>query len=180
MPAYLAKFRGQAAALPPRAPRRHILLAALGGAVAIALVAALAAGTAQPLVLGSLGASCVFVFGLPDAPFAQPRNVIAGHVISSASGLVFLQLLGPSPLAVGLALGTAIALMFATRTVHAPAGSNPVIVFLTQPGWGFLLAPTLLGAVLVVAVGVLYNNAVRPGRYPLYWIGRDAPATPES
>lgn len=59
----------------------------------------------------------------------------------------------------------AIALMMATGTVHPPAGSNPVIVFLLQPGWGFLLLPTLLGSLVVL----LYNNAVRANRYPKYW-----------
>ena len=42
-------------------------------------------------------------------------------------------LCGSHPWALGLALGLAIILMFATRMVHAPAGSNPVIVFLTAP-----------------------------------------------
>jgi CBS-domain-containing membrane protein len=57
----------------------------------------------------------------------------------------------------------------ATGTVHPPAGSNPVIVFLLQPGWGFLLFPTVLGAVIVTTVALVYNNAVRAGRYPKYW-----------
>ena len=56
-----------------------------------------------------------------------------------------------------MAVGTAIALMMLTRTVHPPAGSNPVIVFLGQPGWGFLLFPTLIGALVVVAVALVHN-----------------------
>ena len=124
-------------------------------------------------LLGSLGASCVFLFGLPEAPFSQPRNVIAGHLLSSLVGLIFLKIFGPHPWSLGLALGTAVAVMFATRTVHAPAGSNPVIVFLAQPDWSFLLAPTLLGAVGIVLVAVVFHRVVRPGRYPLYWLGRD-------
>jgi CBS-domain-containing membrane protein len=70
---------------------------------------------------------------------------------------------------VALAVGTAIALMMATRTVHPPAGSNPVIVFLAQPGWSFLVFPTLAGALVLVLVALVYNNAVRAGRYPKYW-----------
>ena len=169
----LEKFRGQRAPLPPRLPARQIVLAGLGAALAIGFVGVLAGATRQPLLLGSLGASCVFLFGLPEAPFSQPRNVIAGHVLSSLVGLVFLKALGPHPWALGLALGTAVAVMFATRTVHAPAGSNPVIVFLAQPDWSFLLAPTLLGAVGIVLVAVVFHRVVRPGCYPLYWLGRD-------
>lgn len=175
---YFAKFRGQQAPLPPRLAARNIALAGVGAALAIGLLAALAVVTRLPLLLGSLGASCVFLFGLPEAPFSQPRNVIAGHVLGSLVGLVFLKTCGPHVWALCLALGTAVALMFATRTVHAPAGANPVIVFAAQPGWSFLLAPTLLGAAVIVLAALLFNNAVRPGRYPLYWLGRDAPKQP--
>ena len=175
MPTYFKKFRGQSAALPPRFPARQILLAGAGAALAIAFVATLASWTRQPLLLGSLGASCVFLFGLPEAPFSQPRNVIAGHLLSSSVGLICLKVFGPQPWALGLALGLAVIGMFATRTVHAPAGSNPVIVFMTQPGWSFLITPTLIGALGVVFVALLFNNAVRPGRYPLYWLGHDNP-----
>lgn len=173
----LKKLRGQQGALPPRLPARKILLAGVGAGLAILFVSLLARYSHQPLVLGSLGASCVFLFGLPEAPFSQPRNVIAGHGLSSLIGLIFLKLCGPQEWALGLALGMAVVVMFAARTVHAPAGSNPVIVFMTQPGWDFLLTPTLLGAAGIVLVALLYNNAVHPGRYPLYWVGRDARKT---
>jgi CBS-domain-containing membrane protein len=63
----------------------------------------------------------------------------------------------------------AIAVMMATRTVHPPAGSNPVIVFLGHAGWNFLLFPVLSGAVLLVLVAWVYNNATRKSRYPQYW-----------
>ena len=111
----------------------------------------------------------MLIFGYPDVPFSQPRNVIAGHVISSLVGLVFLTIFGPHWWAVALSVGTAIALMMLTRTVHPPAGSNPVIVFLAQPAWDFLLFPTLVGALILVAVALVYNNATRDSKYPKYW-----------
>jgi CBS-domain-containing membrane protein len=166
---FIQKLRGDRAALPPKASNRAILLAWLGGFVAIAVIAGLVESTAWPLVLGSFGASCVLVFGFPDVPFSQPRNVVVGHFLSSLSGLAFLSLLGPHWWSVALAVGTAIALMMATRTVHPPAGSNPVIIYMLQPGWGFLLMPTLLGAILLVSVTLIYNNATRTARYPKYW-----------
>ncbi len=166
---YLAKFRGDRAPLPAPAPRRAIVLAWLGGFLAIAAVALLQLGLTQLFVLGSFGATCVLVFGYPDVPFSQPRNIVLGHTLSTATGLVFLSLFGPQWWSMAAAAATAIALMMATRTVHPPAGSNPVIVFLLQPGWGFLLLPTLVGSVVVSGVALLYNNAVREGRYPKYW-----------
>ncbi len=169
MYAFLSKLRGDGADLPPRPGHKNVLLAWLGGVLAIAAVAALTDMMSAVLLLGSFGASCVLVFGYPDVPFSQPRNVVAGHVFSSAIGLVFLHLFGPTWWAVALAVGTAIAVMMVTRTVHPPAGSNPVIVFLSQPGWGFLLFPTLLGALVIVCVALAYNNATRSARYPKYW-----------
>jgi CBS-domain-containing membrane protein len=152
---FIEKLRGDGAPLPPLAPLHVIALAWLGGCVAIAVVAGLADMLSLSLVLGSFGASCVLVFGFPDVPFSQPRNVIAGHVLSSLVGLTFLTLCGPQWWAAAFAVGTAIAIMMGTRTVHPPAGSNPVIVFLTRPDWHFLLYPTFAGAVLLVIVALV-------------------------
>ncbi len=89
--------------------------------------------------------------------------------MSSLSGLAFLGLFGSTWWSVALALATAIMVMQATRTVHPPAGSNPVIVMMTQPSWSFLLTPTLIGASILVAVAVLYNNLGKSRSYPRYW-----------
>jgi CBS-domain-containing membrane protein len=59
--------------------------------------------------------------------------------------------------------------MMLTRTVHSPAGSNPVIVFLSQPAWTFVLFPTLAGAILIVLIALLYHNLTRESRWPKYW-----------
>ena len=169
MIAFLRKFKGDGAPLPQQPTNKAVALAWLGVSLAIAAIAALTDSLSVVLVLGSFGASCVLIFGYPDVPFSQPRNVIVGHVISSLVGLVFLTAFGPHWWAVALAVGTAIALMMLTRTVHPPAGSNPVIVFLTHPAWGFLLFPTLVGALVLVAVALFYNNATRDAKYPKYW-----------
>ena len=169
MNAFLMKFKGDGAQLPPRPTNQAIALAWLGGFLAIASIVALTDFFSVALVLGSFGASCVLVFGYPDLPFSQPRNVIAGHFVSSLVGLAFLAVFGSHWWAVALAVGTAIALMMLTRTVHPPAGSNPVIVALTQPTWGFLWFPSLVGALVLVAVALVYNNATRDAKYPKYW-----------
>lgn len=165
----LSKFGGGEIPIPAMPPLKSVVLAWLGGVIAICTVAALTDLLSVPLVLGSFGATCVLAFGYPDVPFSQPRNIVVGHVLSSLIGLTLLTIFGPHWWAAGLATGTAIAVMMLTRTVHPPAGSNPVIVFLSQPGWGFLLWPTLVGAVIVTLIAALYNNATRPTNYPKYW-----------
>ena len=166
---FIKKLKGDNAPLPPKPSKRSVGLAWLGGFFAISSVALLTNFGSVALVLGSFGASCVLVFGYPDLPFSQPRNVIVGHFISSLIGLIFLTVFGPHWWSVAMAVGTAIALMMLTRTVHPPAGSNPVIVFLSQPAWGFLLFPTLIGALVLTAVALIYNNATRDTKYPKYW-----------
>lgn len=170
---FYAKLRGQAVALPPRASNKQIVVAGLGGAIAIGAVAGLAVASRQPLVLGSFGASCVLLFGFPESPFSQPRNVVFGHMLSSFVGLLAQKFLGAHWWTVALAAGSAIALMMLTRTVHPPAGSNPVIVHLAQPDWSFLLLPTAAGALLLVLTAALYLNITQKTAYPRYWFGRE-------
>ena len=165
----LSKFRGDAATLPPLPSSKNVVLAWLGGVLAIVATAGLAENLDAALILGSFGASCVLIFGYPDVPFSQPRNIVGGHFLSSLIGLVFLYAFGPTWWSVALAVGTAIALMMVTRTVHPPAGSNPVIIYLAQPAWSFLITPTLAGALILVIVAAIYNNMSREARYPKYW-----------
>ncbi len=166
---FLSKLKGDGAALPPQPSFKSAALAWVGAFIAMSAVALLTDQLAVALVLGSFGASCVLVFGFPDVPFAQPRNVVVGHFLSSLIGLACLAAFGPYWWSVALAVGTAVAVMMLTRTVHPPAGSNPVIVYLAQPGWSFLLFPTLVGAIVIVAVALFYNNATRDSAYPKYW-----------
>ncbi len=145
-------------------------LAALGGAVAVGGIAFLSSLEHIPLILGSFGASSVILFGYPESPFAQPRAVIGGHFLSSLTGLMVLMLFGPTWWAMGLAVGAAIGLMHITRTVHPPAGSNPVIILSTAPAWSMLWTPTLAGAVLLVVVAFVFHALTRPKQWPRYWL----------
>lgn len=163
------KLKGNAIPVPPCPPIKHVLLAGLGGMLAIGTVALITANSQLALVLGSFGASCVLIFGYPDVPFSQPRNIICGHFLSTLTGLFFLSVFGPTWWSAALAAGTAIAVMMITRTVHPPAGSNPVIVFLGQPGWDFLVFPTLIGSLIITLVAIVYNNLTRQEGYPKYW-----------
>ena len=166
---YFSKFKGESATLPTKTKLKNIIFAWLGSFIAISTVAILTDITNNPLVLGSFGASCVLLFGFPKSPFSQPRNVIFGHFISSLIGLFFYHLVSQEWWGLGLALATAVAVMIATRTVHPPAGSNPVIVYLTGAKWSFLLMPTLIGAIILVIVAIFYINIDKKQHYPSYW-----------
>jgi CBS-domain-containing membrane protein len=166
---YFAKFRGSESLAPPRAPLAKIAAAGVGSALAIAVLATLQHSFALAVLLGSFGSSCAMLFAYPEIAFAQPRNVVGGHFISSLVGVSAVSLCGPEWWAVGPAVGVAVMLMMLTRCLHPPAASNVVIVYLTRPAWDFLWFPTLGGAVLLVLVALLYNNAIRSRHYPRYW-----------
>jgi len=119
--------------------------------------------------MGSFGASIFVLFVLPDSPFAQPRNIIAGHFVTTLTGLIFYHLVSSDWWSMALALAFAIAIMQLLRVPHPPAGSNPFIVFLLEPNWDYLWMPTLVGSVLIVLVALLYNNISKDRSYPKYW-----------
>lgn len=142
--------------------RRHgppALVAGVGGALAIGLLAGLSARLGQALLIAPFGASAVLVFALPESPLAQPRNVIGGHLLSAGVGVAVFALLGSGPLACALGVGLAIALMRLTGTLHPPAGGDPLVVLLGGgAGWSFLLAPVLAGAVTLVVIARAYHR----------------------
>lgn len=139
-------------------PWRAALLAGIGGFLAIGVLATVNAAETLPLLIPPFGASCVLVFGVPASPFARPRNVIGGHLVSAAMGVLAVTLLGPGPLGIAAGVALAIAAMMLSDTIHPPAGANPIVVALTGAGWNFLLAPVLLGAVSIVVLGLAYNS----------------------
>lgn len=139
-------------------PWRNALLAGLGGALTIGALATANATAALALLIPPFGASCVLVFGVPQSPFARPRNVIGGHLVSAFMGLCAVALLGAGPLGIAAGVGLAIAAMMLSDTVHPPAGANPIVVALHGAGWPFLLTPVLIGAVAIVLLGLAFNR----------------------
>ncbi len=165
----LYKLKGQTSQCPKRLPLSTIVIAWLGGTLATATLAILGNGVELIMILGSFGASCLLIFAYPVSPFAQPRNVIGGHFIATFTGLAFMTLFGIHWWSMAMAVGTAIALMLICRMPHPPAGSNPLIVMLGAVKWGFLITPTLLGAIVLVMIALVYNNLGKDRQYPTYW-----------
>jgi CBS-domain-containing membrane protein len=166
----LKKMGGDGASPPPRSSASVILATVLAAIAVIGGLSYLTREIELMLLLGSFAASTLIVFAYPDSPFAQPRNVILGHLIGASVGLAFLHFCNVSWWCDALAVGTAIGMMKLSRAVHPPACSNPLIIFALKPGWSFLLFPTLTGAVLIIVVALFYHNLRREARWPKYWL----------
>ncbi len=135
----------------------HIVLsviAGIGSAIAIGLLSYLETSMSDvALLMAPFGATAVLVFGVPDSPLAQTKNVILGHFITAFIGLFFVQYIGVSPLTLALATGLGVTAMLVSKTTHPPAGANPLLIMLSGQGWSFLMTPVLIGAVVIVVVG---------------------------
>ena len=107
------------------------------------------------------GASMVLVMAVHDSPLAKPTNILLGHILSALSGVIILYLIGDHFLALGLAVGLAIFVMIITKTIHPPAGANPIIVILTGQGISFVLFPVAVGAFMLVIFAYLYNKLLK-------------------
>lgn len=132
------------------------LMAGLGASIAIGLLSYL--DTVLPnvvLIMAPFGATAVLVFGLPESPLAQPKNVVFGHVITAFIGLFFVHFISVSPLTLGLATGLGVTAMLVSKTTHPPAGANPLLIMLSGQSlsWFFLVTPVLIGAVVIVLAG---------------------------
>jgi CBS-domain-containing membrane protein len=140
-------------------PLLAIWLSAFAG---IAVLIGLGQALQTPLMIAPFGASCLLLFVAPEAPFAQPRNVVVGYGIGAAVGLLFLYLLGTGWYVEAAGVATAITVMQLARAIHPPAAGVPLVVLWSKPGWYFLLAPALGGAVCLVLFAVILQIKLCP------------------
>jgi len=141
--------------------------AGLGGALAIATLVLLGHSTDSLLLIAPFGATCVLLFSLPASPLSQPANVIGGHLVSITIGLALHSFLPFDWWSVALAVGLAITAMSILRVTHPPAGANPLVVFISSPGWEFIIFPVALGSITLVITAWLFHKLPPETAYPL-------------
>jgi CBS-domain-containing membrane protein len=131
-----------------------------------------------PLFLASFGGSAVFLFGLTRVPAAQPRALFGGHIGGAVIGVICYQFLGDALWVYVLALVLTLVLMLATKTVHPPAGANPLIMVHSHAGLLAVWQPVFVGIALLVLVAAVWSRLV-PGmvHYPLRWLEKSPPSS---
>lgn len=151
-----------------RHPALRLLWCLIGAACGTTLALYVSGPPLSPFLLASLGGTAVFLFGLTRAPAAQPRALMGGHLGGAFIGIACYQAFGEFLWVYGLALVLALCFMLLTRTVHPPAGANPLLMIYVHAGWAALWQPVLLGIGALMLVALVWSR-LYPGlaHYPV-------------
>ena len=119
-------------------------------------------------LLASFGSSMVLLYGYPESPFAQPKNVFFGHLLTAIVGVIFANYI-PLPIYINIALavGAGVSLMILFNVVHPPAGGNPIIVIIGSVSYEYLISPIIFGCIIILLLAILINKFILRRNYPL-------------
>ena len=119
-------------------------------------------------IAGSFGSSMVLLFGFPDSPFAQPKNVFFGHLVTALVGVFFVNFISlPIYISIAFAVGIGVFLMIILNVVHPPAGGNPIIVIIGSASFQYIISPIITGSILILLIAILVNKFFLKKNYPL-------------
>jgi CBS-domain-containing membrane protein len=142
---------------------------AAGASIAIAFALRIVGGNEAPFVLASLGGSTVFLFALSETEPAQPRALFGGHLGGALIGILSYQIFGGALWVSVLAVALTMTYMVLTRTIHPPAGANPLLMVYNHAGLYELITPVGIGVLTLFLVALLWSRLFRGPRYPVKW-----------
>ena len=144
------------------------VLAAFFSAITIGALTYLTYKTTFGLFLiASFGSSMVLLYGYPESPFAQPKNIFFGHLLTAFVGVMILNFV-PLPIfiTIPIAVGLGVGLMILFNVTHPPAGGNPIIVIIGSVSLDYLINPIITGSIIVLAFGIVINKFILKKKYP--------------
>ena len=144
------------------------IIAGFFSAVTIGVLTVLTYKTTLGLfIAASFGSSMVLLFGFPESPFAQPKNVFFGHLVTALVGVFFVNFI-PLPIYISIAggVGIGIFLMIILDVVHPPAGGNPIMVIIGSASFEYLINPIIFGCILILLIAIIVNKFLLKKDYP--------------
>ena len=118
-------------------------------------------------LVASFGSTMVLLFGYPESPFAQPKNIFFGHLLTASVGVIFVNLIPfPIVITIPLAVGIGIFLMILFSVTHPPAGGNPIIVIIGSASFSYIINPIIIGTIIVLIFGIILNRLILNKEYP--------------
>ena len=122
-------------------------------------------------LIASFGSSMVLLYGYPESPFAQPKNIFFGHLLTALVGVFCLYLLPlPNYILIPIAVGLGVGLMILFNVTHPPAGANPIIVVVGSVSLDYIISPIILGSIIILIFGTILNRFILRKDYPSKWI----------
>ncbi len=158
-----------------KASYNEILISALGGFLGILAIFMISQllfdHEATVMIVPSMGASAVLLFAAPHAPFSQPWNVMAGHILSAAIGVACWRWIPDLTVAASVGVGLAIGAMYFARCIHPPGGATALAAVigsdqLHELGFGYVFQPILLNVAAILLIAILFNGLFKWRRYP--------------
>ena len=97
--------------------------------------------------------------------------MLLGHFVSACIGIVINDFFGATFWSIALGVALALVLMTVTYSIHPPAGATAYIAVQTG-GLGvaymYIFNPVVLGAFILVIIGVVFNKLGKR-EYPTHW-----------
>tara|TARA_B100001121_G_scaffold2513_1_gene2323 strand:- start:114 stop:578 length:465 start_codon:yes stop_codon:yes gene_type:complete len=151
--------------------RDNIIKSCLAGFFSIITIGALTFLTYETtfglFLVASFGSTMVLLYGYPESPFAQPKNIFFGHLITALIGIMVLNFI-PLPIfiIIPIAVGLGVGAMISLNVTHPPAGGNPIIVIIGSVSFEYLFSPIITGSIIVLLFGVIINRFILKKKYP--------------
>ena len=151
--------------------RENIIKSSLAGLFSIITIGALTFLTYKTtfglFLVASFGSTMVLLYGYPESPFAHPKNIFFGHLVTAFIGILVLNFISlPLFIIIPIAVGLGVCFMILLNVTHPPAGGNPIIVIIGSVSYDYLLNPIILGSIIVIAFGIIINRFILKKKYP--------------
>ena len=118
-------------------------------------------------LIASFGSSMVLLYGYPESPFAQPKNVFFGHLLTALVGIIILMFVPfPTFITIPIAVGLGVGFMILFNVTHPPAGGNPIIVIMGSVSFDYLFSPVITGSIIILIFAIILNRLILRKKYP--------------
>ena len=146
------------------------VIAGISASIIVGVLAYLSFETSTGFwLMFSFGSTTLIVLIFYESEFAQPGNILFGHLLGIIIGILFNEFFGMSFITLGLAVGTTVSLMMYLKVIHPPAAANPLIALFADVSLEYIIFPVLAGSIVIILTSVIINKFIFKRNYPKRW-----------
>ncbi len=159
----LIKSDSQRLSAIPIVERLKVAMAAFTALFIVTFISLQLAETASSVILlASMGASSVLLFGLPNSPLAKPWSFVGGHLISATVGLICSHAFTDVALMSAVTIGCVLFFMYVFECMHPPGGATALVPVIASTesvlGYDFLLYPVATNVFVMLIVALVLQK----------------------